>query len=118
MLSEELDVFGYTGVRLFNTDTKEVSEKMILLIIDEIMILLIITRCFNLGCQWNNVFTSKEIFIVAALIGFGGATMLIISLSITADLVGQDTESSAFIYGAMSLLDKLSNGVLNKCSLK
>ena len=58
----------------------------------------------------HNLFTSKEIFIVAALIGFGGATMLIISLSITADLVGQDTDSSAFIYGAMSLLDKLSNG--------
>ena len=80
-----------------------------------ILILIIITRSFNIGCQWNNVFTSKEIFIVAALIGFGGATMLIISLSITADLVGQDTESSAFIYGAMSLLDKLSNGVLKNC---
>ena len=37
--------------------------------------------------------------------------MLIISLSLTADLVGQDTESSAFIYGAMGLLDKLSNGM-------
>ena len=65
----------------------------------------------QIGCQWNDLFTSKEIFLVAALIGFGGAAMLIISLSLTADLVGQDTESSAFIYGAISLLDKLSNGM-------
>ena len=64
-----------------------------------------------IGCQWNDLFTTKEIFLVAVLIGFGGAAMLIISLSLTADLVGQDTESSAFIYGAMSLLDKLSNGM-------
>ena len=64
----------------------------------------------NIGCEWNAAFTSKEIFIVAVLIGFGGATMLIISLSLTADLIGQDTDSSAFIYGSMSLLDKISNG--------
>ena len=38
--------------------------------------------------------------------------MLITSLSITADLIGQDKECSAFIYGAMSLLDKVSNGLL------
>ena len=37
--------------------------------------------------------------------------MLIISLSLTADLIGKDKESGAFIYGAMSLLDKLSNGL-------
>ena len=110
MWSEELDVFGYIGVRLINTGTNAFEFKIVV-----ILILIIITRSFNIGCQWNNVFTSKEIFIVAALIGFGGATMLIISLSITADLVGQDTESSAFIYGAMSLLDKLSNGVLKNC---
>ena len=65
---------------------------------------------FTIGCQWNIAFTSKEIFIVALLIGLGGAAMLIISLSITADLIGEDTESSAFVYGAMSLLDKFSNG--------
>jgi hypothetical protein len=64
----------------------------------------------TIGCQWNVAFTSKEIFMVAVLIGLGGAAMLIISLSITADLIGQDTESSAFVYGAMSLLDKFSNG--------
>jgi hypothetical protein len=44
------------------------------------------------------------------LIGFGGSAMLITSLSITAELVGDNVESSAFIYGAMSFTDKLSTG--------
>ena len=39
--------------------------------------------------------------------------MLITSLSITAELVGDNVESSAFIYGAMSFTDKLSTGKNN-----
>jgi len=37
--------------------------------------------------------------------------MLVTSLGITADLIGLNTESGAFVYGAMSFIDKLSNGV-------
>lgn len=33
--------------------------------------------------------------------------MLVASLSLTADFIGPDTESSAFIYGFMSLTDKV-----------
>ena len=34
------------------------------------------------------------------------------SLSLTADLIGGNTESSAFVYGMMSFTDKVSNGVV------
>jgi len=34
--------------------------------------------------------------------------MLVASLSLTADFIGPDTESSAFIYGFMSLTDKVN----------
>ena len=37
--------------------------------------------------------------------------MLITSLAITAEFVGTNVESSAFIYGAMSFTDKLSTGM-------
>lgn len=37
--------------------------------------------------------------------------MLVTSLGLTADYIGQHTESGAFVYGAMSFTDKLSNGV-------
>ena len=44
-------------------------------------------------------------------IGAGGSTMLITSLAVTADLIGPHVESGAFVYGAMSFTDKLSNGL-------
>lgn len=36
--------------------------------------------------------------------------MLVTSLGVCADLIGQNTGSGAFIYGIMSFTDKLSNG--------
>ncbi|XP_075969195.1 major facilitator superfamily domain-containing protein 12-like isoform X2 [Anticarsia gemmatalis] len=51
------------------------------------------------------------IYVVAVLIGFGGAIMLVTSLALTADLVGERTEASAFVYGLMSFTDKLACGV-------
>lgn len=36
--------------------------------------------------------------------------MLVTSLGVCADLIGQNTESGAFVYGVMSFMDKLSNG--------
>jgi len=47
-----------------------------------------------------------------ALIGAGSSIMLIMSLSMTADLIGINTATGAFVYGSMSLLDKISNGIV------
>ncbi|XP_076444080.1 major facilitator superfamily domain-containing protein 12-like [Babylonia areolata] len=51
------------------------------------------------------------VYTAAVLIGMGGALMLITSLSFVADLIGEFTGSSAFVYGSMSFTDKLANGV-------
>ncbi|XP_052795228.1 major facilitator superfamily domain-containing protein 12-like isoform X2 [Mya arenaria] len=53
---------------------------------------------------------SKLVYLPAVLSGIGGSTMLVTSLAMTADLIKDNTESSAFVYGAMSFTDKLSNG--------
>ncbi|KAK3098168.1 hypothetical protein FSP39_016838 [Pinctada imbricata] len=45
------------------------------------------------------------------LLGIGGSTILVTSLAMTADLINKNVESAAFVYGAMSFTDKLSNGV-------
>ncbi|CAD5119947.1 DgyrCDS8528 [Dimorphilus gyrociliatus] len=60
--------------------------------------------CKEIGCN-------KQVFGAAVLLGAGGSTLLIESLSLTADLIGCHTESGAFVYGSMSFTDKLSNGV-------
>lgn len=72
-----------------------------------------IAGCFwtQFGCLADDPKTETLIFVVAALIGIGGSTMLVTSLSLTAEFIGTDTNSSAFIYGLMSLTDKVSNGL-------
>ncbi|TRY78511.1 hypothetical protein TCAL_08125 [Tigriopus californicus] len=65
----------------------------------------------KVGCQMNTNGVGIEIYGVAVVVGVGGSTMLITSLSSTADLIGINNDSGAFVYGAMSLLDKISNGV-------
>ncbi|CAI2356880.1 unnamed protein product [Caenorhabditis sp. 36 PRJEB53466] len=52
-----------------------------------------------------------RIYVLAIGIGIAQAILLITSLSITADLINKNTESGAFVYGAMSFFDKLSNGI-------
>ena len=64
-----------------------------------------------LGSEKDDTFKGAEIYVVAAFIGAGGAGMLINSLSITAELIGKNKQSSAFVYGAISLVDKISNGL-------
>ncbi|KAL9987295.1 hypothetical protein ACROYT_G001578 [Oculina patagonica] len=47
----------------------------------------------------------------AALLGVGGSTLLVTALTMLADLIGENVETGAFVYGAMSFTDKLSNGI-------
>uniref|UniRef100_A0A3P9P1C9 Major facilitator superfamily domain containing 12a n=1 Tax=Poecilia reticulata TaxID=8081 RepID=A0A3P9P1C9_POERE len=53
----------------------------------------------------------QQIYGAAVLLGVGSATILVISLSMTAELISDQTQSGAFVYGAMSFTDKLANGV-------
>ncbi|XP_034558127.1 major facilitator superfamily domain-containing protein 12-like [Notolabrus celidotus] len=52
----------------------------------------------------------QQVYGAAMLLGAGSATLLVISLSMTADLIADQTQSGAFVYGAMSFTDKFANG--------
>lgn len=47
----------------------------------------------------------------AVFLGAGSAIILVMSLSMTADLIADQTQSGAFVYGAMSFTDKVANGL-------
>jgi len=64
----------------------------------------------HFGCIPNDPKVEYHIFTVAILMGIGGTTMLVTSLALTAEFIGSDTSSSAFVYGLMSFVDKLSTG--------
>ncbi|VDK51156.1 unnamed protein product [Anisakis simplex] len=64
------------------------------------------------NCAWMFFpLHSGSIYVVAILLGIAQAILLVTSLAITADLINMNTESGAFVYGTMSFLDKLANGL-------
>jgi len=60
----------------------------------------------------SSFFLKYGIFAVAVLFGASSSIILVTSLSLTAELIGENVSSSAFVYGAMSFTDKVSNGVV------
>lgn len=52
------------------------------------------------------------VFISAFFLGVGTTTVLVTSISMEADLIGGSVQTGAFVYGALSFTDKLSNGIL------
>ncbi|KAK9497934.1 hypothetical protein O3M35_003832 [Rhynocoris fuscipes] len=61
---------------------------------------------------YGHLYNVYFIYIVAIL--FGGATsiLLVTALAVTADHIGNDVGNSAFMYGIMSFVDKLSCGAV------
>ena len=56
-------------------------------------------------------FKYTGIYFASVMYGAAGCAVLVTSLSLTAELIGPNTESAAFVYGAMSFTDKVSNGL-------
>uniref|UniRef100_A0A1B6HVZ9 Major facilitator superfamily (MFS) profile domain-containing protein n=1 Tax=Homalodisca liturata TaxID=320908 RepID=A0A1B6HVZ9_9HEMI len=56
------------------------------------------------------IYKTYLIYVVAGMYGISSSALLVTSLGITADLIGEDLNNGAFIYGLMSFADKLSNG--------
>jgi Na+/melibiose symporter-like transporter len=65
------------------------------------------------SCAWMYFIPGKsdQVYGAAVLLGAAGSLLLITSLSMTSDLISANTESGAFVFGAMSFTDKLSNGL-------
>ncbi|XP_046912468.2 major facilitator superfamily domain-containing protein 12 [Dermatophagoides farinae] len=77
----------------------------------------LIGAILSLGaCTWiffgtDENFKQWGIFVVSVIIGASNSIMLITSLGITNDLIGKNTASGSFVFGAMSFVDKVSNGI-------
>ncbi|KAF4521832.1 hypothetical protein B566_EDAN003706 [Ephemera danica] len=58
------------------------------------------------ACLWvrfgtGTALAQYEVYIIAALLGAASSVVLVTSLGITADFIGTETQSGAFVYGAM-----------------
>ena len=52
------------------------------------------------------------VYVLAPFQGIGQVIMLNTATSLISDVIGNDTSSSAFVYGCYSLFDKFSNGII------
>lgn len=69
------------------------------------------------ACFWilfgnGPLYAEIQLYFVAVLIGVGGSTILVTCLSMTSDVIGNHANSGAFVFGAMSFVDKLANGII------
>ncbi|XP_061153552.1 major facilitator superfamily domain containing 12b isoform X2 [Syngnathus typhle] len=72
---------------------------------------LLLVMGFALWVFFDKTMGAESIYGAAVLLGAGSAVILVMSLSMTAKLIGEQTQSGAFVYGSMSLTDKVANGV-------
>lgn len=65
-------------------------------------------------CVWTWFIPEKslQVFGTAALNGIGGSTILVTSLALSSELIGENTECGAFVFGSLSFFDKLCNGIV------
>jgi len=102
-----LYVSGFLASLLIGPLTQIAGRKVIYLI----GALIGMGACLYVWLGEGDFFRTYGIYGVASLFGAGGSTMLITSLAVTADLIGGQVESGAFVYGAMSFTDKFANGI-------
>ncbi|XP_076658283.1 major facilitator superfamily domain-containing protein 12 [Halictus rubicundus] len=74
-------------------------------------VLLGVCACIWIRCGTGVMYTKYQIYPVSLILGFAGSIMLVTSLGLIADFIGQNTNNGALVYGIMSFTDKLSNGL-------
>ena len=77
-----------------------------------LLIGVIITCCSSLPFLFLRPSISWLVYIAASFQGIGLAILLNIATSLISDVIGDDDNSSAFVYGAYSLCDKFFSGAL------
>ena len=65
---------------------------------------------FNFGDESNESFKTWQVYGATVFNGIGCTSILISSMAITTDLIGEN-KNSGFVFAAMSFLDKLINGL-------
>lgn len=64
-----------------------------------------------LGQATDETFTKYQIYAVAVLIGAAGSHMVITTYCLVSSMVGQNSESSGFVFGVMNMTDQFSTGI-------
>lgn len=79
-------------------------------------VLFCVGAVIDIGCATWFYFTPQSqrniIYAPTIIMGCGNSMMLVTSLAMVADIIGDDKKSSGFVYGVCALMDKLSLGFI------
>lgn len=76
------------------------------------MVALVIITLGSLPLAYLHSGNQKAVYVLFGIQGVGLLIMINTATSLISDVIGNDTEQSAFVYGAYSFLDKFANGLL------
>ncbi|XP_037074108.1 LOW QUALITY PROTEIN: major facilitator superfamily domain-containing protein 12-like [Pollicipes pollicipes] len=96
--------FGSVGIKLLN---HQLGRRISL----GIGAVLGIIACAGIFFGSGSVFEQYVVYGIAVILGMGGSIMLVTTLAATSDIIGTSVKG-AFVYGALSFSDKLSNGLV------
>ena len=77
-----------------------------------VAIILIVITSIPIGLLNEKESVRDWVYPLNAIQGVGLAIMLNTATSLISDVIGNDSENSAFVYGCYSLFDKVANGLL------
>lgn len=75
-------------------------------------VLLLILPVLSFSFLCIHAQSALYVYVNSLLLGFGTSTCMVCSVQLEADLVGENSKSGAFVYGALSFADKLANGIV------
>uniref|UniRef100_A0A1B6F907 Major facilitator superfamily (MFS) profile domain-containing protein n=2 Tax=Cuerna arida TaxID=1464854 RepID=A0A1B6F907_9HEMI len=67
--------------------------------------------CLLVHFSYSKTDDTSKVYGVAILFGAGSSITMVVSLCVTANLIGLDTECGAFVYSIVTFADKLLNGL-------
>lgn len=82
------------------------------------LVAIILTAAGSIPIFFLNKDSRIGIFFCAPVVQVGLAIMINTSTSLISDVIGKDAESSAFVYGFYSFMDKIANGIAIERVLK
>jgi hypothetical protein len=81
------------------------------------LIAILVTAAGSVPLIFLNPMNRNFVYLCFPFVQIGMAIMINTSTSLISDVIGKDADSSAFVYGCYSLLEKVANGVIISSSL-
>lgn len=105
-------LISYTAQIVFSILLQPVMNDRLKSVTSQMVLAIIIMKTGSYPLAFMHDGNKRLVYYFAAVQGVGHLIMLNTATVLISDVIGDDTEQSAFVYGVYSFLDKLANGLI------